>query len=147
REGEQHFTVIDHIRDKKIVIADPLDGYYTLSHNEFMEVFTGYLLFLTPGHGSETEMIQEQKREKIHSGLVKKNLGKIVLIIFATIIMNGINFVNIFYFQKLLDDIVPLNNLRALNLFSILLISLFFVAAILSFLRTKLIILLSQTLE
>lgn len=147
REGEQHFTVVDHIQDHKIVIADPLDGYYKLSYDDFMDVFTGFILFLIPNKQKINNVITEHKREKIHSGLLKKNIGKIILIIFATIIMNGINFINIFYFQRLMDDIVPLNNLRSLNLFSMLLIGLFLVAALFSFLRTRLIILLSQALE
>lgn len=149
RKGEQHFTVVDEIKANKVVLADPLDGYYKISHHDFKEMFSGYFLFLEPiPYITEASTSLEQpRRTNLSKGLIKNNRWKICLIFFSTVIMNAVNLINIYYFQHVIDHVVPINDIYRLNIFSLILIGLFLMSSIMAYFRTKLIVMLSHSLE
>ena len=47
-EGLGHFVVLHRVTRKGVVIADPARGVQKLSHAQFSQQWTGYVLLLTP---------------------------------------------------------------------------------------------------
>ncbi|EHK2440410.1 peptidase domain-containing ABC transporter [Clostridium perfringens] len=141
-----HYIVIHKINKKYIIIADPSKGIIKLNLNDFLNVWTGIIVVMTPN--------SEFKKGNQNSGVFIKFFKllkpqKILLfnIFLSSLLITLFGIIGSFYFKFLLDDIVPNNLKQTLTIFSIGFILLAIFKVIIETFRTQLLIHLGQRLD
>lgn len=155
--GLLHYVVIHKITRKKIIIADPAVGIVKLTPEEFFgEVseagkppkycWTGVLILLikkeTFQKGDETKGLF---RRFFHLLLPQKKL--LLHIFVASLVYTILGILGAFYYQALVDDILPDGLLRTLTTLSIGVILLNLFKVLLDAFRSHLLLYLSQKLD
>lgn len=141
-----HYIVIHKITKKRVTIADPARGIVEMSPEEFFRIWTGVLILLVPSNefkkGKETKSIFERFFILL---LPQKRL--ILDIFLASILITVLGISGAFYFQLIIDDILPAGIIKTLNIVSIGIILLKLFSVILTVLRSQLLVYLSQKLD
>ncbi len=141
-----HYVVIHKITEKQVVIADPGKGIVKMTPEEFFQEWTGVFIFLVPAEtfqtGKETKNIFER-----FFVLLKPQKRLVFDIFLASIVITVLGIVGAFYFQFIIDDILPAGIQKTLTVLSIGIISLKVFAVVLSVLRQQLLLYLSQKLD
>ncbi len=141
-----HYVIIHKISKEEIIVADPGRGIVKYSPKDFLKIWTGVLLIMTPTaqfkKGNETKGVFSR-----FFNLIKPQKGLLVNIFLGSILITAFGILGSFYFKFLLDDIVP-NNLReSLTVFSIGFIILALFKVVLEAFRTQLLIHFGQRLD
>jgi ATP-binding cassette subfamily B protein len=152
-----HYVVIHKITKKKVIIADPAKGIVKLTPNEFFGEerkgenppkyqWTGILILLikndTLKKGRETKGLFE----RFLCLLIPQK--KLVLHIFmASLIYTVIGILGAFYYQALLDDILPNNLKQTLTTLSVGVIALNVFKVLLNAFRSHLLLYMSQKMD
>lgn len=141
-----HYVVIYKITPKSMIIADPNKGIVKISIEEFLQTWLGYLIFLIPSDtftpGRESKSIFTRFWRLL---LPQK---KLVFTIFtASILITLFGILGAFYFQIIIDDILPARIENTLVALSIGVIFLKTVSVVLSVMRNHLLLYLSQKLD
>lgn len=144
--GLQHYIVIHKITKEKVIVADPGKGLVTYTPEDFFKIWTGVLIFLVPDEtfkkGNESEGIFF----RFFHLLIPQ--WKLILNIFLTSIVFTVFGIGAsFYFQFLIDDILPNQLEDTLFVLSIGIIVLHSFRMILNFFRSHLLLYLSQKLD
>lgn len=141
-----HYVVIYGIKNGKILIADPAKGKTSKLAEEFNKEWTGIVLTATP-----TEQYKPVKDEL--KGLLsfiplllpqKKIIFEITLLSF---LLTGFGIIGSYYFQLIIDRIVPARSANLLEIISIGLLTMYMIQAFLQYLKRYLLILLGQRLS
>lgn len=141
-----HYVVIHKITGKKILIADPAKGIVKMSPDSFFDIWTGVLILMVPmdsfKKGKDTQNIFER-----FFFLLKPQKKLIFDIFLASTALSGLGILGAFYFQLIIDDILPAGIINTLHIISIgvVLLKLFSVALL--FIRSQLLVYLSQKLD
>ncbi|PEY35338.1 bacteriocin ABC transporter ATP-binding protein [Bacillus cereus] len=138
-EGVMHYVVVYKIKRDKIFIADPDKGLITYNIESFDDLWTGVLVLLQPGKYFKKEKASKGAFSQFLS-LLKPQLNLLVPLFFASIFLNLFGFIGVFYFQLLIDDIVPNQSLKTLHIISVGMIVLYIFKVLLSYFRTHLIL-------
>lgn len=141
-----HYVAIHKITKKQVIIADPAKGIVKKSPEEFFKEWTGVLILLVPAttfqKGKETKNIFER-----FWGLLLPQKRLVLDIFIASLVITVLGILGAFYFQFIIDDILPAGIDKTLTVLSIGVILLKLFAVILSVLRTQLLVYLSQKLD
>lgn len=141
-----HYVVIHKIGKNKVIIADPARGIVKESPEEFFKKWTGVLIFMTPAvtfqKGNEKKGIFERFWKLL---LPQKKL--ILDIFIASLLITALGIIGAFYFQVIIDDILPAGIIKTLHVLSIGVILLRLFSLFLSVIRTHLLLYLSQKLD
>lgn len=141
-----HYVVIHKITKKEVVIADPGKGLVKKSPEEFFKGWTGVLILLVPAQtfqkGRETKNIFER-----FWGLLLPQKRLVFDIFLASLVITVLGILGAFYFQIIIDDILPAGIEKTLTILSIGVILLKLSSVLLSFLRAHLLLFLSQKLD
>jgi ABC-type bacteriocin transporter len=141
-----HYVVIHKITKKQVVIADPARGIVKKSPEEFFKEWTGVLILLVPAQtfqkGKETKNIFER-----FWGLLLPQKRLVLDIFVASLVITVLGILGAFYFQFIIDDILPAGIEKTLTVLSIGVILLKLFSVILSVLRTQLLTYLIQKLD
>ena len=141
-----HYVVIHKITKKQVVIADPAKGLVKKAPEEFFKEWTGVLILLVPAQtfqkGKETKNIFER-----FWGLLLPQKRLVLDIFVASLVITVLGILGAFFFQIIIDDILPAGIGKTLTVLSVgvILLKLFSVA--LAVLRTQLLVYLSQKLD
>ena len=141
-----HYVVLHKITEKELVVADPAKGLVKTTPEEFFQQWTGVLILLVPAQtfqkGKETKNIFER-----FWGLLLPQKRLVFDIFAASLVITALGILGAFYFQIIIDDILPAGIKKTLTVLSIgvVLLKLFSVA--LTVLRTQLLVYLSQKLD
>ncbi|WP_017795743.1 peptidase domain-containing ABC transporter [Oceanobacillus kimchii] len=116
-----HFIVILNVGKKKITIADPSEGVKKLTYEEFEEMWTGVVFFCLPNDNYEMVKDKNEQLEQIFKMIIsdKKLITHIIL---ASILVILIGIGTSFYFQTIIDSIIPSGAEKTLHIISIALI-------------------------
>ncbi len=141
-----HYVVIHKISTKQIIIADPAKGLVKMSPDEFFKIWTGVLILMVPNNefkkGNDTQNLFER------FFILLKPQKKLLLDIFiASVSITVLGILGAFYFQLIIDDILPAGIIKTLNVLSIGIILLKLFSVIISVLRSQLLVYLSQKLD
>lgn len=141
-----HYIVIHKITNGEVIIADPAMGIVKKPTEEFLKEWTGILILLVPTptfrKGKDTKNIFER-----FWGLVLPQ-KQLVLDIFAvSLVITILGILGAFYFQIIIDDILPAGTEKTLTVISIGVILLKLFSMALSVLRAQLLVYLSQKLD
>ena len=141
-----HYVVIHKITKEQVVIADPSKGIVKKPPEEFFKEWTGVLVLLVPAQtfqkGKETKNIFER-----FWGLLLPQKRLVLDIFVASLVITILGILGAFYFQFIIDDILPAGIEKTLTVLSIGVILLKLFAVLLSVLRTQLLVYLSQKLD
>lgn len=134
-----HYVVIHKISKKEVIIADLGRGLVKKTPEEFFKEWTGVMILLVPSvsfkKGKETKSIFE----RFFSLLLPQK--KLVFDIFlASIVITLLGILGAFYFQVIIDDILPAGILKTLHVLSVGVILLRLFSVLLSFMRSQLLI-------
>ncbi len=144
--GLMHYVVIHKITKEQIIIADPADGLVTYSFEDFTRIWSGVLILLVPTSefkkGKETKGLFERF---LH--LLKPQKGIVLQVFAASLLYTALGILGAFYMQFLLDDILPYNMSKTLNILSIGILILYTFQMLLSLFRSHLLLFLSQKLD
>lgn len=141
-----HYVVIHKITKKQVIIADPAKGIVKCTPEEFFKEWTGVLILLVPAQtfkkGKETKTIFER-----FWGLLLPQKRLVFDIFLASMVITILGILGAFYFQFIIDDILPAGISKTLHIISIGVILLKLFSVTLTFMRTQLLIYLSQKLD
>lgn len=141
-----HYVVIHKITKKQVIIADPAKGIVKKSPEEFFKEWTGVLILIVPAQtfrkGKETKSIFER-----FWGLLLPQKHLVIDIFIASLVITVLGILGAFYFQFIIDDILPAGIEKTLTVLSIGVVLLKLFAVLLSVLRTQLLVYLSQKLD
>ena len=144
--GLLHYVVIHKITKSKVVIADPAKGIIKISPEEFFKEWTGILILMVPAQtfkkGKETKNIFER-----FWGLLLPQKKLIFDVFLASMVITVLGILGAFYFQVIIDDILPAEITKTLTVLSIGVILLQLFSVLLSVMRSQLLIYLSQKLD
>ncbi|MCR6850509.1 peptidase domain-containing ABC transporter [Bacillus sp. IBL03825] len=145
-EGFLHYVVIYKIKKNKVYIADPDKGLITYSLNDFQDIWTNVLVLLQPNKYFKKEKGSISILAQFFS-LLKSQMNLLVPLFFVSIFLNIFGLIGMFYFQFLIDDIVPHQLLNTLNIVSLGMIILYVFKVVLSYFRTHLILYFSRRID
>lgn len=141
-----HYVVIHKISKEKIIIAEPGKGLIKYKKDDFLKIWTGILILLTP-----TEAYEKQKEiRNISSDIFRLILQQKSLIIhtfLASFIITIFGILGTFYFQTIIDQILPNGLSNTLHILSIGLLIMYLFKVFLIGFRQYMMILLGQKLS
>ena len=113
-----HYVVIHKITKKQVIIADPAKGIIKCTPEEFFKEWTGVLILLVPAQtfkkGKETKSIFER-----FWGLLLPQKRLVFDIFLASMVITILGILGAFYFQFIIDDILPAGILKTLHIISV----------------------------
>lgn len=141
-----HYVVIHKITKKTVVVSDPAKGIVKYTPEDFFKIWTGVLILMVP-----TPQFKKGGESK---GLFTRFFGllipqrRMLLGIFLTSMLYTIlGILSAFYFQFLLDEILPFGLKKTLNIVSIGVIILYLFKVLLNAFRSHILLTLSQKLD
>lgn len=141
-----HYVVITKVKGDTVVVSDPVKGIVKYKKEEFLKIWTNVLILIAP-------TIKSQKGNKKQSTLLSffclliSQKWLLLRIFILSMILTSIGIITSFYYQILMDNIVPSSSLEMLNYVSVITLCLFFVQVGLNFLRGFLIVKLEQNID
>ncbi|CAI6328605.1 Lipid A export ATP-binding/permease protein MsbA [Bacillus subtilis] len=141
-----HYVVIHKISKDKIIIADPGKGIVTYQKDDFFKIWTGILILLAP-----TETYKKQTETSNISAdifrLILQQKSLIIHTFLASFIITIFGILGTFYFQTIIDQILPNGLSNTLHILSIGLLIMYLFKVFLIGFRQYLMILLGQKLS
>lgn len=141
-----HYVVIHKITKKSVLVADPGKGMLRYTPDEFFGIWTGILILMTP-----TAQFRKGKETK---GLFARFFTLLIPqrrmifgIFLASMLYTVLGIFGAFYFQYLLDEILPYSMRKTLHILSIGVIVLYVFKVLLDAFRSHLMLYLSQKLD
>ncbi len=122
KSGLLHFVVIYKVGKKKLLLMDPADGeLHKPFEKEFVSLWTGILILLTPGEHFQpgNHKIPVFRR---FLNLIYPHSGLFIQSFFGAAIYSILGLSISVYVQKIVDNILPEQNINLLNLLSIIVI-------------------------
>ncbi|NFT06234.1 MULTISPECIES: peptidase domain-containing ABC transporter [unclassified Clostridium] len=141
-----HYVVIHKITKESILIADPAKGIVKYTPEEFFKIWTGILVLMIPTadfkKGDQTKGLFER-----FWGLIKVQKGLLIKIFISSLLITFLGIAGSFYFQFLIDDILPNNLSQKLLLVSMAMLALATFKIVTEFLRVILFIHMAQNID
>ena len=141
-----HYVVITKVKGDTVVVSDPAKGIVKYKKEDFLKIWTKILILIVPTNNS-------QKGNKKQSTLISffrlliSQKWLLLRIFILSMILTSIGIITSFYYQVLMDDIVPSSSLEMLNHVSVITLCLFLVQIGINFLRGILIVKLEQRID
>lgn len=141
-----HYVVIHKITKESIVIADPSKGIVKYTPKEFFDIWTGILILMAPTadfkKGDQTKGLFER-----FWGLIINQKILLIKIFMASLLITFLGIGASFYYQFLIDDILPNNSSQKLLLVSMAMLVLVVFKVLTEFLRRILFIYMAQNID
>jgi len=142
----EHFVVIQRSSKKHLIISDPGKGTSKIRKEDFAKIWTGVIMFCVP----TTEYVVLESQENSLGKLFKVFMQdwKLVLhTIVASCLVIFISILTSFYFQVLVDSIIPQGSLFNLHVLSVAVISIYMFQAIFELLKNYLLTILGNRMS
>jgi len=144
--GYTHFVVIYKITRRKVIVADPAKGLVTYTPGRFFKTWTGVLIVVIPNQSFQTGTIRQTTIAKFFSLLIPQ-WRLLSGVFFVSVMLTVLGILASFYFQLMMDDILPNQLETTLMYISIGVVALHVFRETLSFFRSHLLIYLGQRLD
>lgn len=141
-----HYVVVYGMKKGRLLLADPAKGKLKKTPEEFGAEWTGIVLATTPTEGYQPVQDRSNSLFSFIPLLTshKKTISGIVLLSF---ILTGFGIVGSYYFQMIIDRIVPSGSVNLLEIISIGLLSMYVIQTLFQYLKQYLLIKLGQRLS
>lgn len=130
---ENHFVVVEKIRNKTVIVVDPEYGRRVLSHSEFTQEVTGYIMLIK---GEEN---LPYKKSKPHFIFLKEalldNKNTMLLLLFLSVVMIGVSIIIPYMSKWITDDVLGRNNIELLQTIGIAILLLFISRSLITLIR------------
>ena len=140
-----HFVVVYKMHNHKITIMDPAKGMITITYEEFLNIWHGYILILEP-----YKKLPVYEEDNYLYDIVKKiiinNQKLIINIIFLTFITIIFTCIYSYHFKILIDNVINTNKLNLITITAIFIIILS-IKLIVEYLRNNLLLYLNQKID
>src|SRR5690606_36219889 len=141
-----HYVVIHKISKTEVLVADPAKGLVKYTPEDFFQIWTGVLILMVPTpqfrKGNETKGLFAR-----FFGLLLPQKRMLFGIFLASLLFTVLGILGAFYFQFLLDEILPYDMEKTLHILSIGIIVLYLFKVLLDAFRSHLLLYLSQKLD
>lgn len=141
-----HYVVIHKKSKNEILVADPAKGLVKYTPEDFFQIWTGVLILMVPTpqfrKGNETQGLFSR-----FFGLLIPQKRMLLGIFLASLLFTVLGILGAFYFQFLLDEILPYGLEKTLHILSIGIIILYLFKILLNAFRSHLLLFLSQKLD
>ncbi|MCY7916788.1 peptidase domain-containing ABC transporter [Bacillus vallismortis] len=141
-----HYVVIHKVTKDKVVIADPGHGITKYSREDFLKIWTGILILMVPSETYKKQTEQRNVHNEIFSQIFQQK-SLIIHTILASFIITIFGIIGTFYFQSIIDHILPNGLENTLHIISIGLLIMYLFKVLLSAFRQYLMIILGQKLS
>ncbi len=141
-----HYVVITKIKNNIVYVSDPAKGIIKYSIDDFSNIWTNVIILIAPGKNA----VSGNKKENTMISFLKIILTqKIVLakVLLLSLIVTSLGIATAFYYQILMDNVLPSMSIAYLNYVSIFTLVLFLLQILISFLRGVLIVKMEQKLD
>lgn len=141
-----HYVVITKIKGDTVIVSDPAKGIVKYKKEDFINIWTKILILIAPTEQSEKG---NKKVSTLRSffRLLLSQKWLLLKIFILSLTLTSIGIATSFYYQIIMDSIVPSASIQALNYVSIATLGLFLVQIGLNFLRGFLIVKLEQNID
>lgn len=145
-EGMLHYVVVLKVKKDSIKLCDPAKGILTCKKEAFFKGWTGFLLLVAPASDSLTGNHEKNNLLSFCRLILaqKKTIGIIILL---SIICTGIGVVTSYYYQTIMDKIVPSASFSYLTQVSLGIIFLYLAQILLNVIRSVIMIKYEQSLD
>ena len=141
-----HYVVIHKVTKNEILIADPGKGMIKYNPEDFFKIWSGVLILMVPApsfqKGDETKGLFQR-----FWGLIKVQKSLLANIFIASIIITVLGIIGSFYYQFLIDDILPNSLNNSLLVISLAMLVLAIFKVIVEFFRSILLVHMSQNID
>lgn len=141
-----HYVVIHKITKKQVLVADPGKGIVKYTPGDFLKVWTGIFILMVPdvtfNKGNETKGLFTRFFK-----LLRPQKRLLVSIFFISLLYTALGIAGSFYFKLLMDDILPNNLEKTLQVISIGILILYLFQTLLGAFRSHLLLCLSQEID
>ncbi|MBO0413603.1 peptide cleavage/export ABC transporter [Enterococcus hulanensis] len=145
-ESFMHYVVVYGRKRGKLLIADPARGKLKKTPEEFNQEWTGILLTAVPG--DDYKPIRDTSNGLFSFiPLLKSHKRTILGIIFLSFLLIGFGIIGSYYFQIIIDQIVPAKSIHLLTALSIGLLSMYILQGCFQYFKQYLLIKLGQRLS
>lgn len=141
-----HYVVITKIKDNTVVVSDPAKGSVRYKKEDFLKIWTNVLILIAPTKESQNGNKKESTLSSFFRLLISQK-WLLLRIFILSMILTSIGIITSFYYQVLMDNIVPSLSIEMLNYVSAITLSLFLVQICLNFFRGLLIVKLEQNID
>lgn len=141
-----HYVVITKIKGNTVVVSDPAKGIEKYNKEDFMKIWTKILILIAPTVESEKGNKKESTLLSFFRLLISQKWLLLKIFVFS-LVLTSIGIITSFYYQVLMDNIVPSLSIAMLNYVSVITLCLFLVQIGLNFLRGFLIVKLEQNID
>lgn len=141
-----HYVVVYGMKNGKLLLADPAKGKIERTPEEFASIWTGILLTTTP---TENYRPTQDKSNSLFSfvPLLAKHKKSIAGIVLLSFILTGFSIIGSYYFQVIIDRIVPSGSVSLLKIISIGLLLMYVIQTLFQYIKQHLLISLGQQLS
>lgn len=124
KNGLQHYVVIYKVKKKSICIMDPADGrIHEYRYNAFIKEWTGVLLLLVPAMGLQQQQLVTTPVSRFWQ-LISPHRYSMYLALAGALVVTVLSLSTSVYMQKIIDVVLVENNIKLLNLLSVLMVGL-----------------------
>lgn len=141
-----HYVVITKVKGDTVVVSDPAKGIVKYKKEEFLKIWTNILILIAPTDKSQ-KGIKKKSTLSSFFRLLFSQKWLLLKIFLLSMVLTLIGIITSFYYQILMDNIVPSLSLEMLNYVSVVTLCLFLVQIGLNFLRGFLIVKLEQNID
>ena len=142
----QHYVVITKITSDKVIVSDPARGIVPYKKEDFLKLWTNILIFVVPSDKAEKGNKKESTLLSFFKLLASQKL-LLVKIFILSLLVTSVGVATSFYYQALMDNVVPSASFEMLNFVSVFTLGLFLVQIGLDFLRGVLIVKLERNID
>lgn len=145
-ESFMHYVVVYGRKRGKLLIADPARGKLKKTPEAFNQEWTGIVLTAVPD--DDYEPIHDTSNGLFSFiPLLKSHKRSIIGIVFLSFILTGFGIIGSYYFQIIIDQIVPTKSIHLLTILSVGLLSMYMLQGFFQYFKQYLLIKLGQRLS
>ncbi|MBN2658349.1 MAG: peptidase domain-containing ABC transporter [Spirochaetales bacterium] len=141
-----HYVVIHKIKKNKLVIADPAEGIVHYAMEDFLKIWSGVLILLTPSESFEKKADNKGLFSRFFS-LLNPHRKLMAEIILSSFLLTLLGMIGAFYFKYLIDEVFISGLLDSLHVVTIGMIVLTVFRILLGAFRQHLLVYLTQKID
>lgn len=141
-----HYVVITKIKEDTVVVSDPAKGIVKYKKDDFIKIWTNILILIAPTEESQ----RGNKKESTLSSFFRLLISQkwlLLRIFILSMILTSLGIITSFYYQVIMDNVVPSLSIQTLNYVSVITLCLFLVQIGMNFFRGILIVKLEQRID
>ena len=147
QENLLHYVVVEKITEKDITIADPARGIVHYSPDDFLRMWTGAILIIKPGNAYVRKRYNRSPRQLIF-GLILEQKKSFLPVFLLSFVITAVGIAGAFYYQFMISAIQEGEGfLQKLNAITLVILALYLLMSVLTFLRSQVIIRLGNQLD